>query len=69
MSNEKDKSMTKWTSTNEALLVETLSKEKAKGHWGDNNLKPLAYVACETALVGSKNVSGGGPKTISAIKS
>jgi hypothetical protein len=67
MGNDKEK--TKWTTADEAILVETLAKERAKGHWGDNNPKPVAFTACETALAGSERISGGCPKGIQAIKS
>jgi hypothetical protein len=63
----KDKESTRWTSADEAVLVETLVKEKAKGMWGDNNPKPAAWTACEAALAGSEKVSGGGPKVVAAI--
>jgi hypothetical protein len=67
MGNDKEK--TKWTSADEALLIEVLTREKAKGTWGDNNPKPIAFTACETALAGSEAVSGGSVKGIQAIKS
>ena len=67
MGNDKEK--TKWTSADKALLVETLAKEKAKGNWGDNNPKPVAFTACEVALAGSESISGGIAKGIQAIKS
>jgi hypothetical protein len=66
---EKEKSSRKWTTADEATLLQTLRSEKANGSWGDNNPKPSAYTACELALAGSEKVSGGGPKGVSAIKS
>lgn len=67
MGNDKEK--TKWTSADEALLVETLARERSKGNWGDNNPKPSAFTACEVALAGSERISGGVPKCIQTIKS
>ena len=69
MMKEKDKTSTKWTVADEALLIETLIKQKLTGNWGDNNPKPVAWTACENALVGSEEVSGGSTKTVPAIKS
>jgi hypothetical protein len=69
MVKEKDKTSTKWTAAAEALLVETLIKQKLTGNWGDNNPKPVAWTACENALAGSEEASGGCPKTVVAIKS
>jgi hypothetical protein len=63
------KSVTKWTTADEAKLIEVLVKEKRMGSWGDNNPKPSAYTAAEVALAGSEKRSGGPPKTVSAIKS
>jgi hypothetical protein len=63
------KAVTKWTTADEATLIEALLKEKRKGSWGDNNPKPSAYTAAEAALAGSEKTSGGAPKTVSAIKS
>ena len=59
----------KWTTADEATLVEVLLREKNRGNWGDNNPKPSAWTAAESALTGSEMVSGGGPKTVSTIKS
>jgi hypothetical protein len=67
MGNDKEK--TRWTSADEALLIETLAREKAKGNWGDNNPKPMAFTSCEVALAGSESVSGSIAKGIQAIKS
>src|ERR1700731_3056430 len=64
-----DKETTRWTSADEALLVKTLAREKAKGNWGDNNLKPVAFTACKVALAGSESILGGITKEIQAIKS
>ena len=66
---ENDKERTTQTSADKALLIKTLAREKAKGNWGDNNLKPVAFTACEMALAGSESVSGGIAKGIQAIKS
>jgi hypothetical protein len=41
---EKEKSVTKWTTTNEAMLLLTLCNKKANGSWGDNNPKPTQLV-------------------------
>jgi hypothetical protein len=66
MANDKDKIPMKWTSADEALLIEALVKEKLKGNCGDNNLKPVAYTACEVVLAGSEKVSGGSRKGVQA---
>jgi len=64
-----DKETTKWTTADEALLIQTLALEKSKGNWGDNNPKPVAFTACEVALAGSECASGGIAKGVPAIKS
>jgi hypothetical protein len=64
-----EKSSTRWTSADEALLVQTLQIQKADGNWGDNNPKPTAYTACEAALSGGEKLSGGSAKSVQAIKS
>jgi hypothetical protein len=66
---DKEKSSTKWSSSDEATLISTLCTEKRLGNWGDNNPKPSAYTACERALRDSKKISGGVHKGVSAIKS
>ena len=48
---------TKWSSADEAMLVETLAAEKANGNWGDNNPKPVAWTAVVNALRGSSKGS------------
>lgn len=59
----------RWSEADDALLVETMTVEKAAGRWGDNNPKSTAWVACETALAGSEEESGGAHKTITVLKS
>jgi hypothetical protein len=59
----------KWSEADEALLVETLTLQKAAGAWGDNNPKATAWQACQKALAGSEKESGGAPKVISVLKS
>ena len=58
-----------WSREDEALLVRTLLNEKSNGHWGDNNPKKQAWVACVAALAGSEKVTNSCPKDISSIKS
>jgi hypothetical protein len=58
-----------WSVADKATLVRTLKSEKEAGRFGDNNPKPVAYKAVMTALAGSEKMSGGGPKTVSVIKS
>jgi hypothetical protein len=65
---KQDKTSTKWTAANEATLIHTLSDEKTKGNWGDNNPKKVAYTACERALADSEKRSGGVPKSFTTIK-
>ena len=43
--------------------------QKVGTSWGDNNPKPIVWVACEKALAGSEKESGGVPKTIGVLKS
>lgn len=62
------KSSSKWTDADDATLVQTLTKEKADGNWGDNNPKKCAWTACEKALRGSEEASGGAPKLEASIK-
>lgn len=66
--NTEAKSSTKWTDADDAVLVTTLTKEKAKGKWGDNNPKKVAWAACELALQGSERQSGGAPKIGNSLR-
>ena len=59
----------KWSEADDAVLVETLTLQKAGSGWGDNNPKLVAWIACQTALVGSKIESGGAPKIGNVLKS
>jgi len=59
----------KWSEADDALLVETMTLQKAEGGWGDNNPKPIAWTACEKALAGSEKESGGARKGITVLKS
>ena len=38
---------TKWSDADNALLVTTMATQKVEGYWGDNNLKSVAWTACE----------------------
>ena len=67
-SNNKDKINVTWSRSDESTVVQTLKKAKENGMWGDNNPKDVAWTSCVTALSGSENVSGGGPKDAKAIK-
>ena len=69
MPKKSKKNVTKWGHNGEAMLVHTLAKQKAKGNWGDNNPKMLAWTACVISLAGSERASGRTPKTLQAIKS
>ena len=66
--NGKSAMATKWSSADDATLIETLRNEKAKGSWGDNGPKPVVYIEVVKALIGSESVSGGGPKTVPTVK-
>lgn len=59
----------KWSEADDALLVETMTLQKAEGGWGDNNPKPIAWTACEKALARSEKESGGACKGITVLKS
>ena len=59
----------KWSKADEALLIHTLTEQKADGHWGDNNPKATTWQACLTALAGSEKESGGAPKGVTVLKS
>jgi hypothetical protein len=65
---ENQKPTSTWSRDDEATLVQTLKQQKELGNWGDNNPKKSAWTACETALAGSENISGGAAKTIVSIK-
>jgi hypothetical protein len=70
MADDKDnkgKTSTTWSSKDEAILIETLVKQKLAGNWGDNNPKKSAWMACETALAGTGK-SGTVQKSLNAIK-
>jgi hypothetical protein len=58
----------RWSSADDATLVETFQVEKAKANWGDNGPKPIVYTEAVKTLVGSEQTSGGGPKTLHAVK-
>jgi hypothetical protein len=65
---KKDEKNSKWSDTNNAVLVQTLTDKKANSTWADNNPKKTSWTVCKLALRGSKKVSGGVPKTVAAIK-
>ncbi|KAI9429510.1 hypothetical protein H4582DRAFT_2089058 [Lactarius indigo] len=66
--NNSDKNSSKWTDPDDAILVHTLTQEKANSNWGDNNPKKTTWTVCKLALKGSEKVSGGKPKDVVAIK-
>src|ERR1700722_6341525 len=49
--NGKSAMATKWSSADDATLIETLRNEKAKGSWGDNGPKPVVYTEVVKALI------------------
>ena len=59
----------KWSDADDALLVATMTTQKADSYWGDNNPKAVVWTACEKALAGSEKESGGAPKNIGVLKS
>lgn len=71
MSNPADekKEDTKWTSSDEATLVETLRKAQDIGLQADSGWKPVVWTMAEQALAGSELKSGGAPKVEKTIKS
>ena len=69
MPKKAEKNATKWSHSDEAMLMHTLVEQKTKGNWGDNNLKILASTVGVIALAGSEKISGGTSKTMQAIKS
>ena len=66
--NTEAKSSTKWTNADDAILVTTLTKEKANGKWGNNNPKKVVWAACKLALQGSERQSGGAPKIGNSLR-
>jgi hypothetical protein len=40
----------KWSDADNAMLIKTMTRQKANGYWGDNNPKLTAWVACVTNL-------------------
>lgn len=56
------KKKAKWTSSNDAILVETLKTEQAKGNQSDNGWKASVWTACEKALAGSEVKTSSGVK-------
>ena len=61
--------VSKWTDTDNVTLVHTtMASLKAKGYWGDYGPKSNTYVGCETALKGTKKISGGSPKSAKACR-
>jgi hypothetical protein len=57
-----------WKSADDAILVETLIKERELGHQTDSGFKPVAFTACAEALKGSELTSGGAPKSSGSTK-
>ncbi|KAH9040660.1 hypothetical protein EDB85DRAFT_1924505 [Lactarius pseudohatsudake] len=64
----KEKNSACWHTADDATLIHTLTDQKAKKNWGDNNPKKVAWTVCEVALAGSEKNSGGTPKTANTIK-
>ncbi|KAF7965578.1 hypothetical protein HWV62_42846 [Athelia sp. TMB] len=57
-----------WRSSDSALLVETLVKERNAGHQADSGFKPLVWASCALALRGSEILSGGAIKSKSSCR-
>ncbi|EGO03820.1 hypothetical protein SERLA73DRAFT_158298 [Serpula lacrymans var. lacrymans S7.3] len=53
----------KWTSEDDATLVDKLKEAQTEGNQPDNNFKQPAFVAAAVVLVQSHKTSGGAPKT------
>ncbi|EGO02801.1 hypothetical protein SERLA73DRAFT_158569 [Serpula lacrymans var. lacrymans S7.3] len=53
----------KWTSEDDATLVDKLKEAQMEGNQPDNNFKKPAFVAAAVVLVQSHKTSGGAPKT------
>lgn len=68
---ESKKSETKWSSADEATLVEVLKKAQAEGLQSESGWKPTVWARAEEALRESSAESGlgGAPKTEKPIKS
>ncbi|KAG1719539.1 uncharacterized protein EDB91DRAFT_1065513 [Suillus paluster] len=54
---------TVWKSSDDAVLIATLLKEREEGHQSDSGFKLKSFVACTEALKGSEKTSGGVAKT------
>jgi len=54
---------TVWKSSDDAVLVATLLKEREEGRQSDSGFKPKSFAACAEALKGSERTSGGIAKT------
>ncbi|KIL63009.1 hypothetical protein M378DRAFT_107808 [Amanita muscaria Koide BX008] len=52
----------KWSSSCDAILIDTLRLEQAKGNQADNSWKACVWTACEKSLEGSEKISGGALK-------
>ena len=68
MANNQDTSSAKWPGADVATLVHTLAEEKTKGNWVAHRPTPVAWTACELALMYSEKESGGRAKTLKAIQ-
>lgn len=66
---EPKKEKVKWSQADDALLLHTLTLEKNKGCWGDNNPKDTTWMECVKKLAGSEKQAGGVAKKKDAIKS
>lgn len=57
-----------WSRDDEATLIRALKQAKLDKLWGDNNPKDAAWTSCVAKLVGSEEISGGGPKNEKVLK-
>lgn len=57
-----------WKSSDSALLIENLIKERDAGHQSDSGFKPVAWVSCALALKGSEITGGGAVKSKGSCK-
>jgi hypothetical protein len=65
---KKEEKNTKWSDADDAVLVQTLTNEKANSIWADNNPKKTSWTVCELALKGSELLSGRAPKNVTTIR-
>ena len=58
----------RWSKEDDATLVNLLTTHQSLGHQSDNGWKSIVWTACEEALQGSEEKSGGGAKTTNRCK-